>query len=116
MSIFQNDGVTGLDDATLDGAYAASYDNKDFTAANFYGAEIRDRLISVWSFVSGATGAQRFPKYEARTGFSQQDAAQKSVKTSAGAVLSNIGGVLSGGGFTLAVLALAGVAIYAALR
>lgn len=109
-------GVAALTDNLLDGAFAASYDAKDFAAADYYGAEIRERLISVWSFMSGLTGSQRFPKYEARTGFSQSDAAQKSVQQSAGAVASTVGDVLKTGGFTLAMLALAGVAVYAAVK
>ena len=116
MSFFTNDGVSVLSDNLLDGAFAASFDNKDFAAADYYGAEISERLISIWSFATGVTGAQRFPKYEARTGFSQQEAARKSVAVSAGTVADNIGAVLKTGGVALALLALAGIAVYATLR
>lgn len=108
--------VSGLSDNLLDGAFAASFDNKDFAAADFYGAEIRERLTSVWSFASGIFGAQRFPKYEARTGFAQADAAQKSLQVSAADAANNAAGALKIGGISLAVLALVGVAVFAATR
>lgn len=108
--------VSDLSDVNLDAAFAASYDAKAWEVADYYGAEIRERLTSAWSFVSGMTGAQRFPKFEARLNFSQSEAAQKSLQQSAGAVLDDLGGVLKTGGFALAVAALAAVAIYAAVK
>lgn len=116
-------GVVALNDAVLDGAYAASYDNGDFTAANYYGAEIVARLITPWSFLTGVLGAERFPKYASRTKFSQSEAAQKSVLGSAGSLADKagsladkVGSALKIGGVTLALVALAGVVVFAATR
>lgn len=109
--------LADLSDEVLDGAFAASYDAKDFAAADYYGAEIRDRLTSFWSFATGAiSGAQRFPKFEARLNFSQSEAARVAVQQSAGAVAATVGDTLKSGGLTLAIFALAGIAVYAALK
>lgn len=109
--------LADLSDEVLDGAFAASYDAKDFSAADYYGAEIRDRLTSFWSFATGAiSGAQRFPKFEARLNFSQSEAAKSSVAVAAKSVATAAEDAIKTGGMTFALAVLAGIAIYAAIR
>lgn len=105
--------VADLSDPAIDAAFAASFDVQDHAAALVYGDEIRARLLSVWSFVSGVTGAQRFPLYEARLGFSQSDAAQSSLADSAANVAETISDNLKLGLGGIAVFALVGIAVYA---
>lgn len=107
--------LAALSDSILDGAFAASFDAGDHAAADYYGAEIRDRLTSIRSFAGGLLGEIRFPKFEARLNFSQQEAARVSTQQSAAGVADSIGGVLKTGGMTLALLGLAGIAVYAIL-
>lgn len=108
--------VGELTDVNLDAAFAASYDTKSFDVADYYGAEIRERLTSVWSFATGMTGAQRFPKFESRLNFSQSEAARSAAASSSGAVMDAIGDTLKSAGITAAIIALAAVAVYAAAR
>lgn len=90
-------GAELLSDADLDAAFAASYDLHDQVSTAYYAAEISNRLQSVWSFVSGAFGSNRFPLYAARTGFSQSQAAQSSVADSAQNVASAAGSAVKTG-------------------
>ena len=82
--------LTSLSDATLDGAFDASYQVGDAASIAIYGAEIRARLQTVFSFLGGLLGQDRFPKYTARTGFQQSAAAQTSTSAAAVNVASNI--------------------------
>lgn len=105
----------------MDTAYAISYDQHDQAAYMFYGAEISAKLQSVFSFAAGLFGSSRFPKYEARTGFSQSGAAQSSVSSSAVDLAKSAAdtarGALSavGGGMVVMLLA-AGVVAYIMMR
>lgn len=105
--------LSDLTDTQLDAAFAASFDVQDFAAADFYGAEIRTRLVSVSGFLTGVFGYDLFPLYEARTGFSQSEAAQSSLAQSAGDTASAIGDKLKLGLGGLAVFAIVAVGVYA---
>jgi hypothetical protein len=102
-----------LTDPQLDAAFAASFDVQDHIAAQYYGDEVRNRLVSVWSFIQGVAGGNRFPLYEARLGFSQSDAAQSSLVDSASNVAENIADNLKIGLGGLAIFALVAVGVYA---
>lgn len=106
--------VADLSDADLDNAFAASHGLGDYITADFYGAEIRDRLISVRSFIGGLFSSEsRFPKYERVTQFSQSSAARESVSTAAQNVADTAKNAITlGGGITIVIL-LAGVALFA---
>lgn len=108
--------LTELSDTNLDNAFAASFDARSIDVAEYYGREIRERLTTVTGFIGGLFGQHRFPKYEARLNYSQSEAAQSSVADAASAAVNSVGNTLKTGGLTLALVALAGVAIYAALK
>lgn len=109
-------GVGGLSDAALDAAFAASFDKGDVFAIQYYGAEIIDRLTSVWSFVAGAFGAQRFPLYEARARFSQSGAARGSLGDSAADVSKGIAAAGMPVAGVVAVIGLIAVVVLIATR
>lgn len=82
--------LAALTDAQLDQAFAACWDVRDYAAADVYGGEIRNRLVSPTSFIGGLFGSHRFPLFEARIEFSQSGAAQGSLVDSAGNVVTAV--------------------------
>lgn len=102
-----------LTDAELDAAFAAAYDLHDQNATVYYSTEIVNRLASLYSFAAGLLGQDRFPLYEARVNFSQSQAAQSSVKDSAGNIASAAKtGLFALGGGAVVGLAVVGVAAW----
>lgn len=106
--------VADLSDSLLDTAFAVSYDANDTIATQFYGAEIRERIIGVRGFLEGIfSTTSRFPKFEARSGgFTQSGAARESVAAAADNVATSAGNALKIGGGVIAVAVVAGVFLY----
>jgi hypothetical protein len=105
--------VADLSDPQLDAAFASCWDNRDFTAAQFYAAEIVNRLISPLSFLGGLVGYERFPLYDARAKFDQVGEARDSVTNSAEKLAANAADMMIFGAKGAIVFALVAVAVYA---
>lgn len=108
--------VDDLADNVLDGAYAASWDNRDFSTATHYEVEIITRLMSPWSFVGGLFGAERFPLYAARSNFSQERAAKESAKTATDNVVMKATSFVKIGSFGVVTALAVGVVFYLFLK
>lgn len=108
--------VTGLSDSALDAAWAASSAAKDYNAASFYAAEIVARLTTVGSFVSGllGIGADRFPRYQAASGFSQVDAARSSTTDATKQVVVTVADAAKAGAGAVADAAKTGLKAFGA--
>lgn len=104
-----------LTDEQLDGAYAAYFDARmhQFLRDSGLTSEIVDRLAGAWSFVVGAFGIDRFPKYAARVGFSTTQA-----QVELGASARDAGSVVARGAGAVAMIvaSIGAIALIVALR
>lgn len=120
--------LSALSESSLDAAYAACWDARDYAAANFYQAEIIRRMTTVGGYVagmfSGILGMPVFPEYEKRVsasgGYTFGEAALSSVPVGASVAFDSAGSLLSGavsgvagavGSITAPLILLAGLAL-----
>lgn len=109
---------TGLSDSDLDRAYSVAYQQHDSVTQSAIGVEIVDRLASVSGFAFSLFGQNPFPLYndiQKRTGgFVASDAAQQSVLTESGNLVTQAEHAAASIG-KWAVLGVAGAAVLALL-